>query len=356
MEKRMNKETLVIVIGSLGRGGAERVISYIANYFAECKWNVYILTVLSYKVEYNLNKNIHVVNCAGCCGSRWLRLPYWLYSIRKNIQRISPCVVVSFAARINIITQLSLVGLKIPVVVSERNDPYKDGRGFVVDLFTRIFYKRAKAVVFQTRQAASFFKNYNLKNTYILPNPVKVECYAKKEKKFKIVNVGRLTKQKNQKNLILAFYEVKKIFKNSELWIYGEGELKGDLQSLCKSLDISSSVYFPGNVIDVHKRICDASIFVLSSDYEGQSNALLEAMTMGLPCISTKCAGATEIIENGKNGFLVDVGNVSELINVIKILFNNNTLRDSIRKNAKNDLKKLDSNIINNEWYKIITN
>lgn len=116
----------------------------------------------------------------------------------------------------------------------------------------------------------------------------------------KIVTVGRLTVQKNQKLLIESFSEVLKKYPNIILEIYGDGEKREELKYIIKTLGVSNNVIFKGNILNVHEAIADAGLFVLSSDYEGLSNALMEAMMMGLPCISTTCAGSDELISDGK--------------------------------------------------------
>lgn len=350
----MSEKKLIIVLGSMGRGGAERVVSYISDHFAKQGWKVWIVMLLFNKVDYILHENVQIVDLSGNTQSRLKRLPSWLKNIRKLVRQVRPDAVLSFAARINIITQIACMGLKVKMVVSERNDPYSDGRSKGVDLLTNWLYPKADAVVFQTKRAQSYFRELNLNNSCIVPNPVSVQCKAGEATRGKIVTVGRLTAQKNQRLLIDAFAEVKKQYPYAELHIYGEGELRADLTSQAEDLDISDSVILHGNVLDVHQQIADGAMFVLSSDYEGLSNALLEAMMMGLPCISTNCAGSDEYIEDGRNGLLTQVSDRDGLVTAMCRLLENREEAKCCGEEAEKTLERLTKDTIVNEWYSVI--
>lgn len=350
----MNEKRLLIVLGSMGRGGAERVISLISDDFCKRGWKVYIALLLFNKVEYVLNENVTVINLSGEGQSRTKRLPGWILGIRKLVKDIKPDSILSFAARINIITQIACLGLGQRIVVSERNDPYMDGRSKVVDLFTGLLYPKAKAVVFQTRRAESYFSKIKLKNAVIIPNPISVQCMASDVKHEKIVAVGRLTKQKNHKMLVDAFESIHKVYPECELYIYGEGELRDDLQLQIDELHISDAVYLKGNVLNVHEQIADATMFVLSSDYEGLSNALLEAMMMGIPCISTNCAGAEEYIVTEESGIIIPIGDKNALIKAMFSYLNDSHLREKCRLGAMEVAKNVESDVILEKWYSIL--
>ena len=188
----------------------------------------------------------------------------------------------------------------------------------------------------------------------IIPNPVQVYEYAGRIKKKKIVSVGRLAKQKNHKLLIRAFGQISKQFPDYELWIYGEGEMRGELESLLKRKGIADKVFLPGIVKDVHHQIADALVFVLSSDYERLSNALLEAMIMGLPCISTNCAGADEVIQNGKNGIIVPVGDKDGLARAIAGILGDSKKREEMGRMAHYSGKKYSVDKVLKKWDRII--
>lgn len=246
----------------------------------------------------------------------------------------------------------ALTGCKQRIVVSERNDPYRDGRSRLVDAATTLFYPQAEHVVFQTHRAKSYFPK--LKNSVIIPNPIRVTCRIRNTNVNKIVNVGRLTEQKNQKLLIDAFAKIVPRHPDSFLEIYGSGELEQDLKEQIARLSLESRVFLCGNVSDLHERISDASVFCLSSDYEGLSNALLEAMMMGIPCISTNCAGADEYIRDGENGFLTETGNCTDFAEALDKLLSDEVLRMLFSKQCRKDSSAFSAEQVIREWDRVI--
>ncbi len=352
----MQNKTLLIVIGGMSRGGAERVLSLIANYFAEKGWNVYIALLLYNEVGYSLNKNIKIINLTFGGGSRLDKLPKWIKFLRKNIKEIKPDVILSFVARIGILTHIASLGLNTKIVISERNDPSKDGRSKIVDFISYIIYPKSKAIVFQTYRASKYFDFLNLTNKYIVPNPISVDCLAKYSVNYRIVTVGRLTEQKNQKMLINAVNSIANKFPEVSLDIYGEGNLKRELKKQIDVLDLSDKVKLKGNVFNIHQEIATASLFVLPSNYEGLSNALLEAMMMGLPCISTKCAGSDEYINNGVNGLLVDIDNQKQMEDAIEYMLSNRNEAIRMGNEARKTSICFEKNKVLDKWYEVITN
>jgi GalNAc-alpha-(1->4)-GalNAc-alpha-(1->3)-diNAcBac-PP-undecaprenol alpha-1,4-N-acetyl-D-galactosaminyltransferase len=349
-----NNNKITFIIGSMRRGGAERVISILANHYAEKGWQVDILTLLDKCNDYKLNSRINVMPLCEEGMSRIKQLPKWVKKIRKYIKENQPKHIISFIARINIISLISSIGLNQKVVISERNDPKADGRSKLLEILTFLLYPLAKRVVFQTKWAQSCFPLKIQKNSEVIYNPIEVKTKASKEKEKKIVAVGRLEEQKNHELLIKAFEQIYQKHKEYKLFIYGEGSLRYDLENLIASLSVGNAVFLPGNIENIHEEIADSSFFVLSSNYEGLSNAMLEAMTMGIPCISTACAGSSEVIENKKNGILIPVGSLSSLKNSMEMLITNEALRNKIGNEAKNTSSKYEMKTVIEKWEKII--
>lgn len=326
---------IAFILGSMGRGGAERVISILSRSYAERGYQTDIIVLLSGEVGYKLHETTRVLDFSGKRQSRMKRLPYWFKSIRGYYKEYKPDVVVSFAARINVIVKMALIGLKANLIVSERNDPRHDGRSRFVDMMTKRIYPKVAAVVFQTERAKSYFPKLN--NSRIIPNPIVCSCLAENENPSKVVSVGRLTAQKNQKMLINAFSKVVEENPEAFLEIYGSGEMEGELKRQIKELNLIEKVFLRGNVDDVHFRIKDSAVFCLSSDYEGLSNALLEALAMGIPCVSTNCAGADEYITNGENGFIVSTGDEEGIAKSISTLLNDASMRKAFSERGMNE-------------------
>lgn len=349
-----SKKKIVFIIGSMRRGGAERVISILANEYADNSWEVKIITLLDDSNDYILRESIEVINIIKDKKSRILNIYFWLIQLRKTFKQFNPDVIVSFIARINILTLISSLGLNKKIIISERNDPKSDGRSWVVKMATFFLYPLASSIVFQTNWAKSCFPKYIQKKGTIIPNPVYSGVKATEEKENKIVAVGRLLEQKNHKLLINAFSKVVEKYPDYKLYIYGEGRLRNELRNQIEKLNISDKVLMPGNVLNVHEKIADAKLFILSSDYEGLSNALLEAMVMGLPCISTDCAGSNEVIEDEENGLLVPIKDVKSLSESIVRLIQDRELANKLGKNAMAYSAKFKSKNVIGEWEKVI--
>lgn len=202
-------------------------------------------------------------------------------------------------------------------------------------------YHLSDGFVFQTKEAKMYFSKSIQKRSAVIPNPVFVdEKYIKKNYSGKInyiVSVGRLEKQKNYKMLIDAFAEIVSDIDNCRLTIYGEGSIRGELERYINEKGLIDKVLLPGRINNIHEKLMESDLFVLSSDYEGMSNALMEAMAIGLPCISTDCpiGGSAELIENHKNGLLVPVGDKDKLKEAIRHLVSNNNLASEMGENAK---------------------
>ncbi len=351
----MKSRKIAMILGSMGRGGAERVISILSRDYAEKGWDVDIVLLLQYKIGYELHPNVHVINLT--CGEdqpRAKRTPAWIKGIRNYVKVNKPDVVLAFAARINLLALIACTGLKQQIFISERNDPKYDGRSKLIDMATRCLYPKATGCVFQTRRSASYFSK--LKNKTIIPNPIMITESAAPVKNKQIVTAGRLTAQKNQKLLIEAFAEIASQYPLYTLNIFGGGELLSELQSLAQSKGVAEKVVFHGNVQNLHEQIAAAEIFVLPSDYEGLSNALLEAMMMGLPCIATDCAGSDEYIRDGENGLLVPVGNKDALVQAMKRMLNDAALRVRCAEQAQKDSAAFHKENVLQQWHDLMDN
>lgn len=319
-EKINKARRIAFIIGGMGCGGAERVISILANSYSDSGWQADILMLLYDQCAYKLRENIRLINFCNKNKPRILYLPVWIYKIRKYIKKAEPDRIVSFIGRINVITLIAGFGLGRDIIISERSNPKKDGRSFIARLAAYVVYPMAKRIIFQTEAEQRCFPSYIRQKSVIIPNPVEVKTSALEKRNPKIVTAGRLTREKNHRMLINAFAKIKAEHPQYCLYIYGEGVLRAELEEQIEKMGLSDSVFLPGNVCDLHARIADAEIFVLSSYYEGLSNALIEAMMMGLPCISTSYDGVTELIQNGKNGLLVKPNDDEQLYRLLNIL------------------------------------
>lgn len=344
---------VAFIIGSMGKGGAERVISILSNAYIKKGWQVDIIMLLGNSVEYQLSDSINVVDLS--TGKNKIKsIPSWYRNLRKYAKYNNPNVMIAFSAMMYFTTLFSTIGLDTPLIVTERSDPYSDGRSKLIDILTNWLYPKARIVVLQTKRAKSYFSDKVKANSVIIPNPIEVKTYASSKPAKKIVNVGRLIEAKNQKLLINSFYRISKEFPEYNLHIYGDGVLYDDLKKQINRLGIHNRVFLEGNVANIHDVISDAEFFVLSSNYEGLSNALLEAMMMGIPCISTNCAGSDEYIIDGTSGYLFPVGDEGLLYDAMKKMIINDSIRKEFSMKAQEVVSKCNIENILQMWDRFI--
>ena len=330
---------VLFVTGSMGRGGAERVISIISNEFVKAGWDVSIMQLLYSNCDYPLSDEIRVVDVSNPQKNQTLDTPRLIRAVRREIRDYKPDAVVSFMMTINIVTAFACKGLNVRFIPSERNDPSK-GRSALRAKLAEYAYASSYRTVMQTERAKRCFSKRIQNKSVIIPNPVTVQMIAEGSDPNRIVSVGRLTGQKNHAMLIDAFKSVSEEFPNLTLDIYGEGPKRKELQGKIDGLGLTARITLRGNVLNVHEKIKDAGVFVLSSDFEGTSNALLEAMLMGLPCISTNCAGSDEAIENGKSGLLVPVGDTEALTDALHFMLTERQSAAEMAKRARESVLK----------------
>lgn len=313
---------IVIITKSMFAGGAERVIAQLANYFVCKNIDCTIITTDKDQILYNLSEQIHTYEI-GLKNSNKLIDRIMRYSlIRQIVKKINPDVVLTMPEDTGIYVILGLLGTSIPVVVSERNNPWVMPDKKITRFLRRIMYPFAAGIIFQTKMAQSFFPKYLQKKSVILDNPVDESRIPRKycgERRKVFVSAGRLDEQKNFAILIKAFSEFIKIRSDYELLIYGEGNLRADLEKLITYNNMDGLIKLPGRNNNLLDEIKDCAAFILSSNYEGMPNVLLEAMCMGMPVISTDCpsGGPKSLINDNFNGILVPVNNVERLLDAM---------------------------------------
>ena len=346
---------IVFFCGTMSNGGAERVISILSNYLVKKDYSVEILQYYEAECNYVLEESIKKTCVVSETGStHFFRNSLF---IRKHIKENAD-VLISFMTVYNIVALFCSLGLQNKTIVSERNDPFLLPLSIVRKVLRRILYRHADYFVFQTEKAKSFFSKSIQSRSVVIYNPVDIGkqkglAFSVSHKK-QIVNVGRLMPQKNQKLLIDAFRRVLNKHPDYELVIYGEGEYRKELEKHCDLLAVSEKVLLAGNVTDVLERISAGEVFVLSSDYEGMPNALMEAMCLGLPVISTRVAGATDLIKNGVNGLLVDTNNPNQLSEAIDLLLSDTEFRKKLSTEAVKVADKLNVELIAQKWIDLI--
>ena len=312
-------KSIIFILGSMAGGGAERVMSNLAQYYSERGYNVKIITLLNDKIGYELPHDVVIRHLSTDNAKPPLKPLMWVKKLRHIFKLERPDIIVSFFCKINLLVLISSLGLRTPVFISERNDPKSDNRSSLITLLTYLIYPLSKGIIFQTEHAKACFPKIIQRKSIVLPNPINIKFNFERDKKLTktIVAVGKLMEQKNHVLLISAFRFVLKDFPDYRLHIYGDGPLKDFLNETIRRYEIQDSVILKGKTNDIFNVVYNADLFVLSSNYEGLSNALIEAMFLETPVISTRCAGSTELIEDGISGRLVSIGDSRELADAI---------------------------------------
>lgn len=326
---------LIFIIQSMGLGGAERVVSLLMNYFCDA-YDISLITFEKREKEYVIDNRIHRAIMQIPDGNKKFFVGRKL--LEKEIYLLKADIVVAFDFFPNLL--LSSISKKKKGYVSilaERNAPKESELSKVSRILRKIYFGRADKFVFQTEDAKNYYSRKIQKKSVIIANPIKNDLpYREWEGDHTVVAVGRLTKQKNYKLLLSAFADFVKEENEYRLLIYGDGKEKEELKKICKDLEIQDFVCFKGSVEGVHKYIRNGEIYVMSSDYEGMPNALMEAMAMGYPVISTDCpsGGSRALIDDEKNGLLVSCNDKDALSDALKRLSLDELFRERLGKNA----------------------
>ena len=362
-----NRRRLTFVIHQITAGGAERVLTLLANEFCDKGWSVTLLTLDSGSEPafFELHSDIQhwPLSLMREQGNWWKAAKIHILRpllLRRAIKRSRPLAVITFIDLNNILTLVATIGLKVPIVISERVHPAFYSIGMFWSLLRKVVYKRSACLVLQTRDARSFFSSSIQENSRIIPNPVLVPEYSGPALKSgasskTLLAMGRLRQQKGFDLLLKAFAPLYNKFPDWMLEIWGEGEQKKYLEDLRDELGLRNRVRFPGLAKEHYKTISAADIFVLSSRYEGFPNVLGEAMACGLPVVSFDCpSGPSDLIQDGVNGLLVSPGNILQLSSSMERLMTSTDLRKSLGEQAQKITEIYSLDKIVQSWEELI--
>lgn len=352
-------KTIIFISNFLGNGGAGRVISILAEHFQKYGYHVIVASFPFEGYAYQLPTTIEQVTLETKPETSKIRRKILrIFSIRKVIKQFPGATVISFEYFINMETILASFGISNRLIISERNDPAQQDKNIIIKTFRNVLYSFCDKLVCQTTDAKSYFPKRIQKRSVIIPNPIAANLpdpflgIRKKE----IVNFCRIEKQKNLPLLIDAFAILLEKKSDYQLTIFGDGNENDNIIRYVNEKNMQNNVNIHKSIPNIHELIRDCAMFVSSSDYEGLSNSMIEAMGIGLPVICTDCpcGGARMVIEDGVNGLLVPVGDTEKLYLSMLRLIEDPSLAFKISRNAVAIRKTLSIEKILNEWQAII--
>lgn len=336
----------VLISDSLSSGGAQRAASIFASGIAERGYEVHLVLYERVEQEYPISPRVRLHLLPKRNGESRIRYyAHKLLSIRRLIIDLNPDIIIPFLPDQANHFFLASRFTNIPFISTVRNNPYLYPESKQMRMLGKLVALLSTGIFLQTEEQAGFFPAYARGKTFVVPNPVSNELfhrdYQYREELKEISSFGRLSPQKNQRLLIQAFASVHKTYPSIRLNLYGAGEEEPRLRDLASELGIPEAVCFRGRVSNVADALLASDLFVLSSDYEGMPNALMEAMAVGLPCISTNCpTGPKDLIEHRKDGLLVECNDVNQLAAAITYCIENPRFCQRMGKEARRKMRE----------------
>ncbi len=349
---------IVFVSQPLSTGGAERVIAALANRFHEIGHDVKIVVVD------NGDSNVYYTHA----GIEFIHIPkpsnpvydlfYRAKVMRQYFNEYKPDIILPFTTQKNVSVLLATLFTDHTVIISERNNPYLDPKNKALRILRKMLYFTADGFVFQTDGAKAYFSKKIQVRSCVIANPLSDNLPVPwaSERRKTIVMVNRLDPQKNLKMAIDAFAEVAKKYPDYNLEIFGKGPLQGEITEYVESMHLESKVFLRGFCKNVCEKIVDARIYLMTSDFEGMSNSLMEALAIGLPCISTDhpTGGAKALIRDHENGILIPVRDIDACVTAILELIEDEDLCCSLSDNSAKLRDELTVEHIANQWLSYI--
>ena len=351
---------VTLFIGSLYGGGAERVTCNLASYLVQQGHQAEILTMSETKNAYELDGRVSVKTLLSLeerkntAINTLIRLPRFL----RYLKTTDTDTYIIMLPKTTIMFLMFRWLTKAKVIAAERVDPASYPK--CIAKLLKKYAKRADGWVFQTADAQKWYvDSIKACRSTVIPNainPIFIRSQYMGERRKVIAGAGRLDSQKNFGMLIRAFAKIAPEFPEYNLTIYGKGEMDAKLKKLVASLGLKERVTFPGNIQNIADEMEKNAMFVLSSNFEGMPNALMEAMALGLPCISTDCpcGGPRYLIQDGMNGLLVPVADADKMAEAMRKVLSDSNLAENIGKEAMKIAKDLAPEKIYGQWEKFI--
>lgn len=350
---------IALFISSLQKGGSERVMVNLAEYFYNKNYEVLLVTQYKREVEYEINPAIKRVYSETeehlLQGGRIRNFVTRFQTLRNIWKEYQPDVILSFLGKNNLMAVITAMGLPTKVAVSVRGEPTMEYVGKTMQMIAKLVFGFADGIIMQTKMACEFLPGYLHKKAVVLSNPLNpvfLNARYTGEKENLIVAAGRLDENKNHAMLIEAFSKIADEFPKMKVIIYGEGESRKELEQLIEEKGLHDKVSLPGSTSHISEKVGKARVFVLTSNTEGMPNSIMEAMALGVPVISTDCpcGGPATLIEQGVNGMLVPVNDANALAEALTLVLSDEQLEKQLGENAYQITNRLHPDKVNAEW------
>ena len=349
-------------INSIHDGGAERVIIELAYYFSKIGYrSILVTSFVDEEWEYPVPASVERISIERRERHRsflWRNISR-IWALRQLCREKAPVALISFMGEPNCRALVATMGLSIKTVLTVCADPELEYGSLLRRLFARYFFPKADGGVFQTEAAMHWFPERMRRKSVVILNPIQEVFFqtSRASNPRDIVAVGRLDKIKNFPLLLKAFSKIADKYPKENLRIYGKGAMYESLQACIAMLHLEGRAFLMGQTNNVPEVMARAKLFVLSSDSEGLPNALMEAMSVGVPVIATDCpcGGPRVLIENGVNGRLVPVGDVSRLAETMDALLGDEEAAERMGYVARSQAwKRFRLAIVMKKWQKYI--
>lgn len=344
-----------------GHGGSLKMLTWLANTMSK-KYDVYYCSLCNNKLYFNLDSTVTYIplDCVKEKANFFQRNVTELFSIIKELKKINKKyqfdVVINFGDHSFYALVILKLLCKIKIIVSQRVDPYANTQK---KSMLRL-YNFCDGLVCQTESALKYFKNMRVKST-VIHNPYikkKTKMWDMKDNDGYILSLGRMElKQKRQDVLVKAISLLKEKYPDIKVFMYGKNfnNTVDVIDKMALDCGVSDNIFYKGITDNSLNILLRAKMLVMTSDYEGIPNAILEAMAVGLPVISTDCSpGGAKLLLEDKNGIIVPRGDYKALAEAIKYYLNNSQEALKIGKNGYNSLKRFSEDKIKKKWIDFI--
>lgn len=359
MNEKNAEKKIAFYIGSLRKGGAERVFVNLAEYFCEEGYRVIMVTQYRKEDEYilpdGIDRILSDIEEEKVSASRIVNFFRRLNKLHAIWKEQRPDLVLSCIGKNNFMAVVTAIGTKTKPVVSVVGEAKEEYPGRGMRMLADILFSRAAGIVLQTERSRSFFCKKVGEKAVILPNSLNPDFIRPRyegEREKRIVSVGRMDANKNHEMQLRAFAALKDKYPEHKLVIFGDGELRAYIEETAVKLGIADRVFLPGVVPDVASHIERASLFLLTSYSEGVSNALIEALALGLPVIATDVpsGGTEELMKDGENGLVIPAGDLEALRSAMDRLLGDAAYADELGRRAAEIQERLSPKRVNPMW------